>query len=217
MFERAVAEAPKRVDVLFADAVDGRKGEPRLFFEFQNLALGVDVDLPTAELTRKPHVLSAAADRLAELIVGHDQLHGEGLLVDEDLRNLGRLNGIAHKTRRIFAVGHDVDFLAAQFLDDRLDAGALHTDAGADRIDVGIAAGNRDLRPAAGLAGGCFDTNDALVDFGNLHLEQLDQQRRRCTRQHNLRPAGVALDVEHIRLNALTGTIGLAANLLTER
>ena len=36
-------------------------------------------------------------------------------------------------------VRHDVDLLAAQLLHDRLDARALHADAGADRIDVAIA------------------------------------------------------------------------------
>ena len=40
----------------------------------------------------------------------------------------------------VVAVLDDVDLLAAQLADDRLHARALHADAGADRIDVALAA-----------------------------------------------------------------------------
>ena len=59
--------------------------------------------------------------------------------VDDDARHLGRRDRVAHEARRIVVVRDDVDLLAAQLLHDRLDARALHADAGADRIDVAVA------------------------------------------------------------------------------
>jgi hypothetical protein len=38
--------------------------------------------------------------------------------------------------RDIVRPRHDVDFLALQFADNRLNAGAAHTDAGTDRVDA---------------------------------------------------------------------------------
>ena len=70
------------------------------------------------------------------------------------------------EARRIPVVRDDVDLLAAKLLDDGLDARPLHADARADRIDVGVTAGDGDLRARAGLAGAGDDADDALVDLG---------------------------------------------------
>ena len=95
--------------------------------------------------------------------------------------DLGRRDRVADEARRIAIARHDVDLLAAQLLHDGLHARALHADAGADRIDVGVAAGDGDLRARARLAGRGLDAHDPLVDLGDLHLEQLlEQARRRC-------------------------------------
>src|SRR5690606_37157315 len=98
-------------------------------------------------------VLALAADRERELLVGDDELHPPVGLVDDDLVDLGRLDRRADEARRIPIPGDDVDLLAAQLLDDRLDARALHADARAERIDVRVAAHDGDLRARALLAG----------------------------------------------------------------
>src|SRR3546814_14790287 len=60
--------------------------------------------------------------------------------------------------------GDDVDLLALHFLDDRLDAAALHADAGADRVDRAVVADDADLGAAARIARGGLDLDAAVVN-----------------------------------------------------
>ena len=63
------------------------------------------------------------------------------------------------EARRIAIERDDVDLLAAELLHDGLDARALHADAGADRIDVRVAAESRrssSARPARGRTATIF-------------------------------------------------------------
>ena len=133
------------------------------------------------------------------------------------LLHLGGLDGGADEARRIAVERHDVDLLAAQLLHDGLHARALHADARADRIDVGVAAGDGDLRACAGLAGAGDDLDDALVDLGHLGLEELLDEARIAARQDDLRAAGLAVDVLHVGDDAVAGAVGLARRLLAER
>ena len=84
--------------------------------------------------------------------------------------------------------GDDVDLLAAQLLHHRLHARAAHADARADRIDVAVVRGDRDLRAAARLARRALHLDDALVDLRHLLLEELDQQAGMRAREDDLRP-----------------------------
>src|SRR5437899_678526 len=54
--------------------------------------------------------------------------------------------------RQVLTPRDDVDLLALQLLDDRLNAAALHADTGADRIDRAVVADDADLGAAAGVA-----------------------------------------------------------------
>ncbi len=144
-----------------------------LLLHLLELALADDVELPAGELRGEAHVLSLAADGERQLLVGDDELHPAVGLVDDDLVHLGGLDSRADEARRVAVVGDDVDLLAAQLLHDGLHARALHPDARAHRVDVGVAAGHRDLRARAGLAGAGDDAHDALVDLRDLGLEEL--------------------------------------------
>ena len=67
-------------------------------------------------------VLAAASDRQAELVVGHDHHHFDPLfLVDHDAADR-RLKRVDDEGRGVLAPRDDVDLLALQLLDDRLDA-----------------------------------------------------------------------------------------------
>ena len=77
------------------------------------------------------------ADRERELVVGHDELHAVGVLVERS--TLATSAGwIAFDARSVAGSRprDDVDLLAAELADDRLHARAVHADAGADRVDV---------------------------------------------------------------------------------
>ena len=105
------------------------------------LFLALDVDAPAHELGRQPHVLALLADGEAQLLVLDHHLHDPLLLVEDgDAAHLGRRERVLDEGRRVVAPLDDVDLLAAQLADDGLHARALHADAGADRVDVLLAA-----------------------------------------------------------------------------
>jgi hypothetical protein len=143
------------------------------------LFLGQDVDVEPGQLRGQAHVLAAPADGERQLLVGHHDLDALGVLVENDLGHLGGLQRVHEEGRRILVPRDDVDLLALKLVDDRLHAAAAHTDAGADRVD-GVVVGNHgDLRAAAGVAGHGLDLDDAVVDLGHFHLEQLGHEFRR--------------------------------------
>ena len=84
------------------------------------------------------------------LLVGDDDLDPLGVGVEHDLADLGRRQRVDDEGRVVGRPGDDVDLLAAQLLDHRLDAAAAHADAGAHRVDAAVLGDHRDLRPAAG-------------------------------------------------------------------
>ena len=63
-----------------------------------------------------------------------------------------------------------------RLLDDHADARTLRADASADRIEVALAGSDGDLGTLAGLAGDGLDLDQAVIDFGNLDLEQAADQ-----------------------------------------
>src|SRR5579875_1294969 len=170
------------------DVTDPRNSierSPRRSGLFLGLGFAAHVKFPSGQAMGQTHVLAAFADRKRELIVGDDHLHGMLILVDDYLGHLGRGQRAAHQLGLIFGPGDDVDFFTAQFLDHRLHARSLHADTGADRIDVGIVGINRHFGAAAGFARALANFNDALVDFGDLLLEQFAQKIVGGARQYD--------------------------------
>src|SRR3546814_3257029 len=110
-----------------------------------------DLDLLARKLARKADILAAAADGEAELIVGNDDLDAPVVLVDHDALHRRGLERVDDEGRGILRPGDDVDLFALHFLHDRLDAAALHADAGADGVDRAVIADHADLRAAARL------------------------------------------------------------------
>ncbi len=72
----------------------------------------------------------------------------------------------------------DIDAFAAQFTHNRLNAGAFHADAGADRIDHRVIRNDSNLGALTRFAGDTLDYDDAVMDFGNFHLEEADDEIR---------------------------------------
>src|SRR5918993_537804 len=178
------------------------------------VGLGEDVDLLGGQLTGESHVLAAATDREAELVVRDDDLDPVFLLVDDNAGHGRRLERIDREGREIIAPGDDVDLLALKLLDDRLHAAALHADAGADRIDRAVVADDTDLGAAARVAGGRLDLVGRLVNVKHFLSEQLLHEFGVGARQENLRTAGLAADSEDQRADAVADTDHLARDLL---
>jgi hypothetical protein len=185
------------------------------FWRFSEAScLGHDVDLRAGELAGEPHVLAAAADGQRQLIVGHHHFDAAFLLVDHDAADGRGLERVDDEGRGVLAPGDDVDLLALQFLHHRLDAAALHADAGADRVDAGIAADHADLGAAARIAGGGLDLDDAVVDFGHFLREQLLHEFGVRAAEEDLRAAVLAFHLEDQRAHALAHAGGFARDLL---
>ncbi len=82
----------------------------------------MNIDAPAGELGREADVLPLLADGQGQLLVRDDQLHGVVLGVDQHPGDLRRGDGVADEAGGVFIVRNDVDLLAAQLLDHRLDA-----------------------------------------------------------------------------------------------
>src|SRR4030095_9565671 len=178
----------------------------------------LDVDAPAGQFCRQTHVLTLLADRERQLLVLDDHFHDALAVVDDrHALHLGRAERVGDEGNRIFRPFHDVDLFAAELADDGLDARALHSHAGADRIDAAVPRINRTLCATARLAHRAANHHRAVVDLGNLLLEQLDQQRRVGAREHDLRPLGAAIDALDHRPDAVGRRVALGARLFLPR
>ena len=117
------------------------------------------------------------------------------------------------KVASVLAPRDDVDLFALQFLDHRLDAAALHADAGADRVDRAVVADDADLGAAAGVAGGGLDLDDAVVNFGHFLGEQLLHEVGVGARQEDLRAAGFAGNAQDQAADAVADADHFARDL----
>ena len=125
------------------------------------------------------------------------------VFVEHDLDHFGGRQRVDHERRHVLRPRDDVDLLALQLVDHRLHARAAHADAGADRIDRGVARDHRDLGARAGIAGHRLDLDDAVVDLRHFLREQLGHELRVRAREENLRPARLAPHVVDIGADAV--------------
>ena len=176
---------------------------------FRLLLFGQDIDVPAGKLGGKPHVLAAPADGERKLLIGDHHLDALAFLVEHDFGDFGGRQGVDDEGGDVMRPGDDVDLLALQLVDHRLHARAAHADAGADRIDRGIARDHRDLGARTGIARHRLDLDDAVVDFRHLLREQLGHELRMRARQEDLRPALLAANVVDIGAD----TVAVAENL----
>ena len=97
----------------------------------------LDVNAPADELRSKPNILPLLADGKRQLTVLDDHFHD--LFVAFDYRytaDLRRTYCIRGERNDVIIPLNDIDLLAAQFSNDRLNASSLHADACAHRIDI---------------------------------------------------------------------------------
>ena len=140
--------------------------------------LALDVEIPAHELAGQPNVLAALADGQGKLVLADDHLHLA--LLDPAGRHAidrGRVEGVAYVLSRVVVELDDVDLFAAKLADHGLNTRTLHSHARPDGIDVAILGPHGDLATLAGITGDGDDADGSVVDFRNLHLEQLPYQQ----------------------------------------
>ena len=125
------------------------------------------------------------------------------VFVEHDLRHFRRRQRVHDERGDVGRPRNDVDLLALQLVHHRLHARAAHADAGADRIDRGIARDHGDLGARSGIAGDRLDLDDAVIDFRHFLREQLGRELRMRARQEDLRAARLAPHVVDIGADAV--------------
>ena len=181
----------------------------RAFFGF-----GHDVDVQPGQLGRKSHVLSATADGQRKLFFGHHHFDPFGFFIQNHFADLGGLQRVHQKRRRVVIPWNDVNLLTLQFVDYRLHPAAAHPHAGAHGVDRTVVTDHRDLGAAAGVTRDSLDLDDAVVNLRHFHLEQLGHEFGRCAAQENLRSAHFAPHVLDVTADAVVRAIAFAADLL---
>ena len=178
------------------------------------LLLGQDVDVPAGELRGEADVLAAPADGERELLVGHHDVDALLVLVEHHLGDFGRRSALTTKVAMSGDHGMMSIFSPCSSFDHRLHARAAHADAGADRIDRGVARDHRDLGARAGIAGDRLDLDDAVIDLRHFLGEQLGHELRMGARQEDLRSARLAAHVVDIGADAVAVAEHLARHQL---
>ena len=150
------------------------------------LFFALDVDAPAQQLRGQTHVLPLLADGERELRVVDHHFHVLAGAVDHGYaRDLRGAQRVRREDHGIVAKFDNVDLLAAQLTNDRLHAHALHAHAGADAVDVTVAARYGDLSALAGFARAALDDHGVVVDLGNFLFEQAHDQLWRGARNNH--------------------------------
>src|SRR5439155_11067304 len=208
------------IDQLGTDVPDTRDRDqrrprtPRLVL---GLRFTAHVETPPREPRRQADVLPLLPDRERQLVVRDDHLHRPLVLVHDDLGDLCRRQRTADVLRGIGRPRHDVDLLTAQLLHDRLHPRPAHSHARTNGVDIAVMRHDRELRPAAWLACRSLHLDNALVDLGNLLLEELHQQARVGAREDDLRSLAAQLHVQDESPDAVALPVALAGDLLLLR
>ena len=179
---------------------------------FEGLLFGgvfLDVHFPAGQLRGQPGVLPLLADGDGKLILVDTDLDPLVGLVDLDRLDLGRLERLDHKFFRIVAPFDDVDFLVVELAHDIFDARTAHTDTRADRIDLAVHAGHRDLGAHAGFPGNTFELHRAVGDLAHFQLEQFADEIRMTARKNDLRTVFPVLHRDDVGPETVAHTIVL--------
>ncbi len=136
---------------------------------------------------------------------------------DRDALHLRRTQSVGDERDRVLGEFDDVDFLAPQLADDRLDARPFHADAGAHWIDIALAREHRDLCAVAGLPHRAANHDGSVVDFRHLLLEQLDEQCGIGPGQHDLRALGAAIHSLDDAADPIGRRVAFSSRLLLSR
>ncbi len=177
----------------------------------------LDVDAPAGQLGRQTGVLTLAADGQRKLVVGHND-HGRlalfGVLLQKDVGDTRRAEGLGDEDALVGVPFDDVDLLVVEFADDALNTHAAHADAGPHGVHAVLQGLDGDLGALARLAGDALDLHLAVVDFRYFEFQQAAQQVAVVAADDDLGAAAGAAHFQHVDANLVVGAVALALHLL---
>ena len=183
-------------------------------FLLGNLGLALDVNAPAGQPGRQARVLTLAADRQRQLVIGYDHLGNTLFGMKANFPHPGRGQRLRHEVMEVVGERDDVDLLASQLVHDLTHPAAAGTHARTDWINVGVIRPDGDLGAVAGLARTGLQFDDAIGDLGDFQLEQLADQSWMRARHDDLRTLGGLAHLHDVRLEAAVGLWPLVGNLL---
>ena len=137
-----------------------------------SLALALDVDFPTRELSGEAGILTFLADSQRQLIVRNDYARNLLGFVNGNGYNLGRAQRVSDELRRVFAPFYDIDFFAAQLVNNGLHTHTAVANAGTNGVHGFVLGPNGNLGTVARFAGYGLDFYDAFLNFGNFQFKE---------------------------------------------
>src|SRR5690606_4048257 len=124
-----------------------------------------------------------------------------------DVRHPGRAEGVLDETAQVRIPLDDVNLLAPQLLDHRLDPDPPGAHAGPDGIHPVIPAPDRDLGALPRLPGRGPDLHHAVPDLGNLQLEKTLEEPRMAAGEDHLGAPGRLAHLGDVALEALAPVV----------
>src|SRR5215469_1815454 len=203
----------------FSERRAGCRERGHLCFDFAAFFfLALDVDVPANQLAGEADVLAFFADGERKLRVLDNHFQALFLGIDDlDACDLRGAEPFLSEANRVLVVRDDVDFFAAQFANDRLHAHALHPHAGANGVNVLVAALDRDFRALAGFARYSANLHGAVVNFRHFHFKEPLHQGRIGARNNHLRAFCGALDGANGHAEAVAHVVRLEPRLFALR
>ena len=161
--------------------------------------------------------MTATADCQRQLVFLDQHNRPAEPWIEEHLLDLGRLKRVRNHDLERVVPANDVDALAAQLIDDVLDAAAADADAGADTIHLQVDTGHGNFGAVAGFAGDRLDLDGPVGDFGNLVLEEPADEIGVRPGENDFHPVAGLANIENNRLDALAHVVRFPRNLLAAR
>ena len=109
------------------------------------LGLALDVDLETGQTSCQTGVLSFFTDSQRKLIIRNDNLRCLLVVICDNGDDFGRAQCILNENCIVLVPVDDIDLLAAKLIDNRIDSGAVDTNAGSYGIYVRVVGINSHL------------------------------------------------------------------------
>ena len=173
-----------------------------------------DLDVPAHQAGGKAGVLTLAADRLAEVLLGNGDMNTFFGFVDLDVDEFGGFEGFADQLGGIFAPADDVDLFVVEFANDVFDARSTHAHTGTDGVDLWVDTPDSHLGAESGFTGDAAQLHRVVGNLVDLGFEQTTHEVRMTAGKNDFRAAAFVLHSEHVAADTVTNVVVFALDAL---
>ena len=135
-----------------------------------------NINVPTGQLRREPHILPAATNSQAQLLIRDHHFNALHIFVQNHFGHLRRGQSIHYESRRVRRPRNNIDFFALQFINHGLHAAAAHTNTSADRINTRVIRNHTNFSAASRVASYGTHFNHAIINFRHFLHKQFQHK-----------------------------------------